>query len=251
MQTAPVSPREPPTITTWPEVNLVEAGPRRGARPSTAVEITPAAGSPGAPSGIPIGATASSPVCDLPGATMWPTLAAWKLTVTSASTAAPSTSPLAALTPEAMSQATTGAPLRLIASIAASIGLRGAPSKPVPKIASISAPEPASASSRRSGSTSRAAGKRSRLAAASPDSSAPGASSSASTSKPVSASRRAATSPSPPLLPLPQTTRTGPCGESAAAARATAPPAASISSSEGTPWSSIAQRSTARMPSAS
>ena len=78
-----------------------------------------------------------------PGATRWPSLAAWKLTVTSASTAAPATSPVEASTPEAMSQATTGAPQRLIASIAAAAGSRGAPANPVPKIASTTAPEPA------------------------------------------------------------------------------------------------------------
>ncbi len=74
----------------------------------------------------------------------WPSFAAWKVTVRSASTAAPSTSPLEASTPEAMSQATTGAPQRLIASIAAAAGSRGSPAKPVPKIASTTAPEPAS-----------------------------------------------------------------------------------------------------------
>ena len=41
-----------------------------------------------------------------------------------------------------MSQATTGAPLRLIASIAAAAGSRGDPRKPVPKIASTTAPDP-------------------------------------------------------------------------------------------------------------
>src|SRR5690349_1144346 len=59
----------------------------------------------------------------------------------SASTASPATSPLEASTPEAMSQATTGAPQELIALIAAAAGSRGAPSKPVPKIASTTAPE--------------------------------------------------------------------------------------------------------------
>ena len=94
----------------------------------------------GAPSGMPIGTTRSSPVCHLPGAIRCPSLAAWKLTVRSASTAAPSISPLEASTPEAMSQAITGAPQRLIASIAPAAGSRGAPLKPVPKIASTTAP---------------------------------------------------------------------------------------------------------------
>ena len=65
-----------------------------------------------------------------------------------ASTAGPATSPLEASTPEAMSQATTGAPQRLIASIAAAAGSRGAPANPVPKIASTTAPDPASRAAR-------------------------------------------------------------------------------------------------------
>jgi hypothetical protein len=68
----------------------------------------------------------------------------WKVTVTSHSTTTPATSPVAASTPEAMSQATTGAPQPFIASIAAAAGSRGAPEKPVPKIASTTAPDPAS-----------------------------------------------------------------------------------------------------------
>ncbi len=110
-----------------------------------------------------------------------------------------------------MSAATTGAPQPLIASIAASAGARGAPENPVPKIASTTTPEPASAAATSPGPTCdsgaleplqvrRRVGRE--LVA--------GHSSSASTSYPVSASRRAATSPSPPLLPLPQTTRAGP-----------------------------------------
>ena len=59
---------------------------------------------------------------------------------------------------------------------------------------------------------------RSRFAVASGDSSSAGHSSSASTSYPVPASCLAATSPSPPLLPLPHTTRAGP-GRAARAGR--------------------------------
>ena len=213
------------------------------------MSISPPAGSPGAPSGIPIGATRSSPVCHLPGATRWPSLAAWKLTVTSASTASPATSPVEASTPEAMSQAMTGAPQRLIASIAAAAGSRGAPSKPVPKIASTTAPEPSSLSAKSPADNSPP--NRSKLIAASPRSSSPGQSNSASTSKPISRSNRAATNPSPPLFPLPQTTRIGPSGARSATASATARPAASINSRDGTPCSSTAHRSTARIPSAS
>ena len=145
MQTAPVSPREPPAISTCPELNLVESAPRWASRASTEGWIRPAGGAPGAPSGIPMRATSSRPVWRLPGAIQWPSLAAWKLTVTSASTAAPATSPVEASTPEAMSAATAGAGQSLIASIAAAAGSRGAPEKPVPKIASTTTPEPSSA----------------------------------------------------------------------------------------------------------
>ena len=103
---------------------------------------------------MPIGTTRSSPLCHLPGAIRCPSLAAWKVTVRSASTAAPAISPLEASTPEAMSQATTGAPQRLIAAIAAAAGSRGAPAKPVPKIASTTAPEPASQAPRSPGASS-------------------------------------------------------------------------------------------------
>ena len=146
--TAPVSPREPPAIVTWPEENLVDWAPRLGARSRTAASIVPASGREGAAGGIPIGATRNSPVLHFPGAIRCPTLAAWKLTVTSAATAAPAISPVDASTPEAMSQATTGAPHPLIASIAFHAGSRGAPENPVPKIASTTAPEPASRASR-------------------------------------------------------------------------------------------------------
>ena len=232
MRTAPVRPREPPAIVTFPELNLVEAAPRGGARSRKAGSISRAAGSTGAPSGMPIGATRSSPVWALPGATRWPTFAAWKETVVEASIAIPSTSPLEASTPEAMSQATIVAPQRLAASIAAAAGSRGSPSKPVPKIASTTTAESASQASRSEG---RASPKIS----------------SASTSKPVPSRRRAATMPSAPLLPLPQRMRIGPWGAEAATASASAVPAASTRSASGIPCSSIAQRSTARISSAS
>ncbi len=44
IRTAPVRPREPPAIVTWPELNLVDRGPRCGARASTAGSIVPAGG---------------------------------------------------------------------------------------------------------------------------------------------------------------------------------------------------------------
>ena len=54
----------------------------------------------------------------------------WKVTVRSASTAAPAVSPVEASTPEGRSTATTGAPHALIRSITAAASGRGAPWKP-------------------------------------------------------------------------------------------------------------------------
>ena len=104
-----------------------------------------------------------------------PTLAAWNVTVRSARTAAPSTSPVEAFTPDGRSTATTGAPAALIRSITPAASGRGSPWKPVPKSASITT-------------------------------SAPTWSCVSSASKPASRINRAATRPSPPFEPPPQTT---------------------------------------------
>ena len=156
-----------------------------------------------------------------------------------------------ALTPEAMSVATTGASTSFIASIAATAGPRGLPAKPVPKTASMTTPAPLIALASSLGSTCRAPSNRSTLALESSESSSGGASRRASTSKPVSRSARAATSPSPPLFPFPQTIAARLAVAASAAASATARPAVSISSREGTPWSLIAHPSVARISSAS
>ena len=57
----------------------------------------------------------------------------------------------------------------------------------------------------------------------------------------------AATKPSPPLFPLPQTTAIRPAGARRAITWASPSPARSMRSSEGTLRSSIAQRSVARI----
>ncbi len=125
-------------------------------------------------------ATRTSPAFSLPGKIQCPSLAAWKLTVTSAPTAAPSAAPLEASTPDGMSAATTGASDALIASMAASAGARGAPENPVPKIASTITPEPARSSRSSSRPTSRIVpSNRSRFVEASGESSPAGHSSSA------------------------------------------------------------------------
>ena len=72
-------------------------------------------------------ATTTRPEWKRPGATTRPTFLPWKVTVTSASTAAPATSPVVASTPEGMSTETTGAPVALIRPIAAAASSRGDP----------------------------------------------------------------------------------------------------------------------------
>ena len=199
---------------------------------------------------MPISTMLTSPASSLPGFTCSPIFEPWKVAVTSAFTASPCASPLDASTPEGTSQATTGASWPLMARIAPDTGSRGSPEKPVPSSASTTAPDPSRrpASSGRGGSP----GSRSRFARASPFKSATSPTASTSTRCPSSRRIRAATRPSPPLLPFPITIRTGPGPRGAAAVtRANPIPACSMRSSEGTPCSSIAQESTARISPAS
>ena len=72
-----------------------------------------------------------------------------------------------------------------------------------------------------------------------------------STSRPAWRSSRAATIPSPPLLPLPQTIAIRPAGARRATTPASPSPARSISSSTATFFSLIAQRSSSRISPAS
>ncbi len=104
---APVSPREPPATTTWPEANLVESPARRGSSPATADLIRPILAAIGAPRGMPMSIARTSPAWRLPGMIHSPGLLAWKVTVTSACTASPETTPVDASTPLGTSTATT------------------------------------------------------------------------------------------------------------------------------------------------
>ena len=201
----------------------------------------------------------TSPAWALPGWIQSPGLAASKVTVIVARTALAQTAPVEASTPLGTSTLTTGAPEAFAASIASATVPRGSPAKPVPSSASTIAngvrrpllstsPRDAVPESICKGGSP---GRRRRFSRASPLNSSSGPAVSTTTSRPASRSRRAATSPSPPLLPLPQSTATGPSGASCSTARATPTPARSIRSSEGTLRSSIAQRSMARIASAS
>ena len=101
--------------------------------------------------------------------------------------------------------------------MAAAASPRGAPAAPVPSTASITSAASAATgpSSRRGGSP----GSRSRLVRASVDSDEGSAGHRTSTERSSPRRRRAATRPSPPLLPLPQTTTMSPSGASSSARR--------------------------------
>jgi hypothetical protein len=198
---------------------------------------------------MPMSITWTSPACALPGWIHRPGLAAWNVAVATARTAGPATSPVEASTPLGTSAATTGAEAPFSASMALAAGPRGAPVAPVPSSASTSTP--ACSSRAASNGAGGRPGSRRSCSAASPRSSAGSNVASTSTSRPAPRSRRAATRPSPPLLPFPHTITTRPNGERAATTRASPSPARSMRSSEGTPRSSIAQASVARIASAS
>ena len=182
--------------------------------------------------------TTTSPACALPGWTHSPILAAWNVAVAAARTAAPATSPVDASTPEGTSAATTGAPAAVIASIAAAASSRGAPVLPVPRSASTIALAPSSRAA--SNGAGAAPGSRRNCSAASPRRLSGGQTASTSTSRPADRSSRAATSPSPPLLPFPHTIAIRPPGAWRPTTAASPSPARSISSSDAIPRSSIA-----------
>ena len=135
--------------------------------------------------------------------------------------------------PHGTSAATTAPRPRSSPSIRRAEGSRGAPVVPVPSSASTTSAAPSS----RAGSNAAGGspGSRRSCSAASPRSSSGGQTASTSTSRPAPRSSRAATSPSPPLLPLPQTTATRPAGACRAITRARPSPARSIRSSDGMP----------------
>ena len=211
MAGAPVSPRAPPATTTVPEVNFEPS--RRAVRVEArapARTIRPGADGAGrAARHADLHHLHLTRVVARPAPRAGPTLEPWKVAVTSARTASPATSPEEASTPEGTSQATTGASWRVDRGDRAGHGLaRLARRSPCPAARPPRRPSPPGPRARTA--PGAAPGSRSRLAAASPRSSSSGAMASTSTSRPSSRSSRATTRPSPPLLPLPTTTRIGP-----------------------------------------
>ena len=179
------------------------------------------------PSGMPISATTTGPHNCRPGMSRCPGLRRKKVTVRVACTARPFTSPVSPSRPEGTSTASTG----LAAALTAAIIRAAAPStgrdRPAPKIASMIRSAPAMTSGA-NGSISRA--QREAMAAASPRSVSLSPRRQSRTATPASAMSRAATKPSPPLLPGPQSTTIEPsAGSMRRASSATARPACSIS----------------------
>ena len=179
---------------------------------------------------MPIWASTVSPQRIRPGSSTCPGFLRKNVTVTVAWDAAPRTSPVPPSTPLGTSTATTGTARRSSTSITS----RAAPStgraSPAPKIASIASPAPSSADG-----DNGATGPHQRAAApaASPFNCAISPSSASRTDQPRSARMRAATKPSPPLLPGPHKATTGRGEKRLETASATARPAFSINSVAG------------------
>ena len=197
--------------------------------------------------------TRRMPACSAPGISTVPSFGAPKETVSSARTASPSTTPVAPFTPEGMSTATTGTPASFRLAIADAHSSSGIPRKPVPKIASTATSARASSRRRPCSSNVRTrmpgtSSRRRAFVAAGSRSSSGSSSSTTVVRTPHRPSCRAATRPSPPLLPFPQTTTARRPYEppaSSRAARATARPARSISTSAATPRACVSRSSDA------
>ena len=202
-------------------------------------------------SGMPISATVSRPVRSPPSPRKCPALGREKVTVTSAWTASPRTRPVSASTPLAMSADTTGMSQVFIICTA----IRGSPRRgvfsPIPNRASTitSASRHQQAKSGSSGVKSSRepplASRRRSISRQSEVIFSRRPTRTARTSIPASIRKRAAATPSPPLLPAPQkqTARRGLPGRSGrasatlTAARATARAAFSMSKVDAIPRS--------------
>ena len=159
----------------------------------------------------------SCPACAAPRRVSRPVFGRWNVTVRSARTAGSDGSPLDRSTAVGVSTATTGTPAaraRPMTSTADRIGSRRAPRTPVPSSAStttaaFSMPWPKIATSRATGEMDlddarcRARSGPSCGPPSAPRGRASAATTATMTDAPARASRRAATNPSPPLLPGP------------------------------------------------
>ena len=149
----------------------------------------------------------------------------------SASTTRPMTAPVSAFRPLGTSTERVFAVDALIRSMIAAAGPLTGRSSPVPNNASMTS----AASGQSPVASITPPGHRSRAIRASPLRSEASPRSATVTSRPSAMRRRAATNPSPPLLPGPARTRTGPSAPRPVATSATAFPAASMRVMPGTP----------------
>ena len=199
----------------------------------------------------------SSPHWPAPGYETWPNFANPNVTVSEALIAAPMTAPVSEFTPDAISTATVGTANELTISIARRgtsfhLGVQPGAEDRVDDGARLRSPSAASrfASPTRFDRPCRRIARNSACArAASPFKSAARPSRTARTAKPSWISRRPATNPSPPLLPLPATTSTSVVapGKRSTSASATASPARVISEYDGMPYLSWLRRSSSRL----
>ena len=176
---------------------------------------------------MPISAISTAPQASRPGSNRWPGLRRKKVTVTAADGAAPRMAPLSPSTPLGMSTATQSRRRSLMPSTRA----RATPSSGRASPAPISASTTLAAPSRMVGSSGAGVSpQRSAARRASPRSASRGARQPSRTTTPASRRIRAATNPSPPLLPGPHSTATGPPASRRRTTAATAAPALSIRS---------------------
>ena len=245
---APALPNAPPTNSTWPSLPLL---PSTARGVSAIAFAAPAQCNPLsdwiALSSVPIGATTTGPnvlpIVRCPNACA--SLGATNVTTASARNAPSALSMIeSASHPLGRSTATKGTLISASISRAATARPRRGGLNPVPTTASSTSAAPSSAA-RSAGSSPISCSSRpaclfiaANAAAASPFNSPADPSSATRTLRPPSARCRAATNPSPPLLPLPQIATTSPSPENRLRQnRATAAPAFSISTATGTPCS--------------
>jgi hypothetical protein len=156
--TAPVINLEPPITTTTPASRLCVSGGRAGSMAATSSPSVSHTSARRRSAGNPMSTTSTRPAFSAPGRSTIPSLAAPKVTVTSALTATPSTAPVSPFTPEGISTATTGPPQSFSPAMARSPSPSAEPRKPVPKMAST-------ATSARSSSRASVAGENGRTRA--------------------------------------------------------------------------------------
>ncbi len=247
---APVSPREPPATSTWPEANLVESPARRGSSSSTAALDQPDLGLASArPAGCRCRSCCTSPAWRLAGHDPQPRLGRVEGDRHVGTHGRAGDDAARGVDAARHVDGTTAAPARVDErdrlAHGAVLAVSTSPAKPVPSSAStitlarsIAAPRPARSE------TGASPGSRSRFAAASPANSSGAATQHDRHLSPGSRSSRADDEPVAAVVALAADHRHRPLGACASTARATPAPARSIRSRPETPCSSIAQRST-------